>query len=104
MDQTAFETWLGWVSVLNEPQRRRALPALASMEVADFRDIETPCSSGFARSDFSLLDDETRSATRVGATSVAELGQRKVDIVGCPHCDSRDLEHSPINLYHIRRP
>ena len=91
MDQTAFETWLGWISDLNEPQRRRALQALASMEVADFRDIETPFSSGLARSDFSLVDDETPSATRVGATSVAELGRRKVDIVGCPHCDNRDL-------------
>src|SRR5450755_647745 len=91
MDQTAFETWLGWISDLNEPQRRRALQALASMEVEDFRGVETPRSSGLARSKFPLIDDETQSATRVGATRVAELGQRKVDIVGCPHCDSRDL-------------
>jgi transposase-like protein len=91
MEHTAFETWLGRISDLNEPQRRRALQSLATLDVEDFRDIETRCASDVARPEFSALDDETRSATRGGAPSVAELGQRKVDIVGCPHCDSRDL-------------
>src|ERR1700745_4355057 len=30
---------------------------------------------------------------RLGSDVVAELGQRRVDSIGCPHCDSRDVVH-----------
>ena len=41
MDPTEFETWLGEVSALTEPQRRRAWQALALSETADGGEIET---------------------------------------------------------------
>jgi transposase-like protein len=79
MDPTVFETWLGKIVALTEPQRRRAWQALALSETADSNDIENPA----------LVPQPNRA----GAASVAELGQRRVDIVGCPHCDNRDLVH-----------
>ena len=34
---------------------------------------------------------QARPASPVGAASVADLGQRRVDSVGCPHCHNRDV-------------
>jgi hypothetical protein len=42
MDLTAFETWLGEIAALTEPQRRRAWQALALSETAYGGEIETP--------------------------------------------------------------
>ena len=41
MDPTTFETWLGEIAALTEPQRRRAWQALALSETADGGEIET---------------------------------------------------------------
>jgi transposase-like protein len=80
MDRTAFERWLGEIAALTEPQRRRAWEALALSETAFIGDTETgkPINQG---------------ASRVvhAQASVAELGQRRVDSMGCPHCDNHDV-------------
>ena len=99
MDPTAFEIWLGEIAALTETQRRLACQALVLSEGAGSRDIETARSLA---GDFDRAEDEplagspsslARPATPVGAASVAELGQRRVDSVGCPHCGNRDVVH-----------
>jgi hypothetical protein len=67
MDPTVFETWLGKIVALTEPQRRWAWQALALSETADSNDIENPA-----------LVPQPNPA---GAASVGELGQRRVDII-----------------------
>jgi transposase-like protein len=101
MDLTAFETWLGGIAALTELQRRRAWQALALSEMADSRDIETHSAWDQGASRFDPAADEpqparpppqARPADQADvASSIAELGQRRVDSVGCPHCDNRDV-------------
>jgi transposase-like protein len=97
MDATAFDTWLGEISALSEPQRRQAWQALALSEAADSRDIETllPPNCSFDRSGDepqpSVPTVQARPANPVGAAGIAELGQRRVDSVGCPHCANHDV-------------
>ena len=101
MNLSAFETWLGGIAVLTEPQRRQAWQALALSETADRHDIETHSRRDLNASRFDQATDEpqpaslppqARSADQAGATSsIAELGQRRVDSVGCPHCANRDV-------------
>lgn len=91
MDLTAFETWLGEISVLTEAQRRRALRVLAASEIAESRAIETATSLDKVPSHSTAAADESRPVDRVGSASVAALGQYRVDSMGCPHCDNRDV-------------
>jgi transposase-like protein len=98
MDQPSFETWIGGITALSEPQRRRAWQALALSEAADPGGVET---HGVIEQSRSRVEREaaeplpasqasqTRPVNRAGAASIAELGQRRVDSVGCPHCDNR---------------
>jgi hypothetical protein len=100
MDLAPFETWLGRIADLTEAQRQPAWRALALAEAADGGDIETPCLMDEVASQFDQASDEARpampppkarSANPVGTASVAELGQRRVYRIGCPHCDSREV-------------
>jgi transposase-like protein len=100
MDRAGFETWLAGIAALSEPQRRRAWQALALSEAADSRDIKAPVGLNQGASCVAGAADEPPGASRprqaepvdrVGLASVAELGQRRVDSVGCPHCDHRDV-------------
>jgi len=96
MDLTAFETWLGGIAALTEPQRRRAWQALALSETANSDEIETrrPLDQGASRFDRAADEPQppqARPADQAGAASVAELGQRRVDSIGCPHCNNRDV-------------
>ena len=96
MDLKAFESWLGGIGTLNEPQRRRAWQALAISEALDSDDIEPQTASEQAPSHPDGLPDGPRPASpppvsQVGTASVAALGQRRVASVGCPHCDNRDV-------------
>jgi transposase-like protein len=97
MDLTAFETWLGGIDMLTEPQRRLARQALALSEASDSHDIERRITSVQGPSRFERAPDQPRPANPlppanpVGAAGVAELGQRRVDSIGCPHCDNRDV-------------
>jgi transposase-like protein len=97
MDLTAFETWLGGIDTLTEPQRRRAWRALAMSEAVDSQDIEMQPASEQGVSSLDLAADEpwpasplpaTPLANHFGAAGVAALGQSRVDRVGCPHCDN----------------
>jgi len=100
MDLTAFETWLGGIDTLTEPQRRRAWQALALSEAADTPDIEMCTAPDQGASSLEWAADEPRPANPLlaappanpfGAAGVAALGQRRVDSVGCPHCDNCDV-------------
>jgi transposase-like protein len=69
---------------------------LALSETGDRGDIEKRETSEQTLSLFERVPVEPRSmnpppAKPVGAASVAELGQRRVDSVGCPHCDNREV-------------
>jgi transposase-like protein len=87
---TAFDTWLDEIASLTEPQRRRAREALALLETADSRGVEpgSPTDQDTSRL---AQADAARPTDRVGMASVAELGQRRVDSVGCPHCGNHDV-------------
>jgi transposase-like protein len=100
MDLSAFETWLGGIAALTGPQRRQAWQALALSETADSGDIGTETSLDPGASRFERTEGEPQRARRLplapladqaGAASVAELGQCRVDSVGCPHCNNRDV-------------
>jgi transposase-like protein len=102
MEPSAFEAWLGRIADLTERQRRRAWQALALSEAAANDDVETDRAVDQGSSHVDRAADEAapaatvahaQAAGRAGAASVAQLGQRRVDSVGCPHCDSRDVVH-----------
>lgn len=97
MDLTTFETWLSGIDRLTEPQRRLVWRALAMSETGDSHDMEPGERSGHPRSVVERATGELSpaspqpSAQPVDPSSVAALGQRRVDSVGCPHCDSREV-------------
>ena len=102
MDVAKFEEWLSGMAALTLPQRREAWRTLALSETSDGGAIENEMASGAdipnvgreaTRGDLpvalsSLLE---RPSIRVGADVVSALGQRRVDSVGCPHCECRHV-------------
>src|SRR5271165_5884820 len=90
MDVAEFEHWLGGIASLNEPQRRQAWQALALSEAADSGDVR-PAVVDISTTDPAPAKAPAWPSQRAGAPRVAELGQRRVDIIGCPHCDCRDV-------------
>ena len=104
MDVAEFDGWLSGVAALTPPQRRQAWQTLALSEASDCDDIETgpPWGVDIASSGAAAAPDQpptsppspvARPLNRLGTDVVAELGQRRVDSVGCPHCDSLDVVH-----------
>src|SRR5256714_11904439 len=102
VDVAEFDRWLSGIAALTPPQRRQAWQSLALSEASDCDAIETGPWWGveIAGSGPAATPDQLPSATlwpvaqplnRLGADVVAELGQRRVDSIGCPHCDSRDV-------------
>jgi transposase-like protein len=100
MDATEFENWLSGIATLNVPQRLGAWEALALSEVsydsvaaAPARPVGGSASTNDAAisGDLSAVPSPKGASDRVGADLVAELGQRRVDRRGCPHCDSREV-------------
>jgi hypothetical protein len=92
MEASAFETWLGRIAVLSEPQRRQAWQALALSEAVDDDGIEGPGSAGQVAPRVERAAEKPPAANSSGAASVAELGQRRVDTLGCPHCGHRAVQ------------
>src|SRR3954452_6198452 len=104
MDAAEFVDWLSRIAALTPSQRRQAWQTLALSEASDGDDIETgpPWSVEIASSGPAAPPDQppasmpspvAPSLNRLGSDVVAELGQRRVDSIGCPHCDSRDVVH-----------
>lgn len=104
MDAAEFKHWLGGIAALTLPQRRQAWQALALSEDSDSHDCETGArvdariaSIGLAAApgvmSAAIPAPVAQASNRVGSDVVAELGQRRVDLIGCPHCDSRDVAH-----------
>ena len=93
MERTAFEAWFGGISVLTEAQRLLVLQTLASSKRAD--------GDGVGVGSASILDPilagpaseaaGSKPGVGVDTASVADLGQCRVDSVGCPHCQNRDV-------------
>lgn len=100
MDLAAFETWLGGIAALTVAQRRRAWQGLALAEAAGSSDDATAELSEESVSPRERASDQTqpivpppqaRPAAPAGTPGIAELGQRRVDRVGCPHCGNREV-------------
>jgi DNA-directed RNA polymerase subunit RPC12/RpoP len=100
MDVAAFDGWLSAIAALTPRQRQRAWQTLALSEASAGDDIETGAPRGvdIASSGPAATPDQPPVASpvaqpldRLGSDVVAELGQRRVDSIGCPHCDSRDV-------------
>jgi transposase-like protein len=99
-----FDGWLSAIAALTPRQRRQAWQMLALSEASDCDDIETGPSWGvdIASSGPAATPDQPPTSTpspvaqplnRLGSDVVADLGQRRVDSIGCPHCASRDVVH-----------
>jgi hypothetical protein len=97
MDVAAFTDWLNGIPALTPPQRRQAWQRLALAEASDCDDSETGPLWGvdIASSCPASPPDQppaftpspvARPLNRLGTNVVAELGQRRVDSIGCPHC------------------
>jgi len=96
MDLTTFEVWLGGIAALSEPQRRRAWQALAICEAAENDALEMHAHPALGASCPGPVAGDPQPASPtpvnpVGATSVAALGQRRVDSLGCPHCAHHEV-------------
>lgn len=87
MEQTAFEIWLGGISALTDPQRRTAWRSLALSEAGTNEAIEAPVFSEPSPQPA----EASGPAERSGPASIAQLGHQRVDSVGCPHCDNREV-------------
>jgi transposase-like protein len=91
MDVAEFEHWLGGIGSLNEAQRRQAWQALALAEAADSGEVWASVVVDISTTEPAPAEAPARHSQQAGAVRVAELGQRRVDIIGCPHCDCRDV-------------
>src|SRR5271166_392650 len=104
MDMAEFANWLSGIAALTLPQRRQAWQTLALSEASDCDDLESGPLGGMdiATSAAAATPDQppiftplpvAQSSNRLGSDVVAELGQCRVDSIGCPHCNSRDVVH-----------
>jgi transposase-like protein len=104
MDVAEFDGWLSGIAALTPPQRRQAWQTLAWSEASACDDTDTgpPWGVEIAGSGAAAAPDQPPASTpspvaqpldRLAIDVVAELGQRRVDSIGCPPCDSRDVVH-----------
>jgi transposase-like protein len=102
---TAFAPWLAAIARLTPSQRGPAWQALALAEAADSEDPGTGrlARPGLASVGLTAAPGEpppavawpmARPSNPAGADGAGKLGQRRVDIMGCPHCDRRDVMRS----------
>lgn len=90
MDSIAFKGWLSSIALLTEPQRRSAWQTLALSETTASLGVEAPVALEHEPA-LAKPPAPLHAAERAGTTNVADLGQCRVDSVGCPHCDNRDV-------------
>src|SRR4051794_6674061 len=103
MDVAEFDSWLSRIAVLTPPQRRQAWQRLALSEALDCDNDTGPAwGVDIADSGAAAVPDQPPASTpspvaqplnRLATDVVAELGQRRVESIGCPHCGSRDVVH-----------
>ena len=100
MDPTTFKSWLNGFASLTDLQRRSAWQTLALSEAAASPKAEALAVSeqaaAHAKPPAIQVQPASLSALRLEAergttTRVADLGQCRVDSLGCPHCDNRDV-------------
>lgn len=101
MDRAKFDEWLSAMAALTVTQRGEAWQRLALCEASDGASgapdmpsaSVSPDVGTAAADDVSLAPSHLaeRPSVRVGADLVAELGQRRLDSVGCPHCECRQV-------------
>jgi transposase-like protein len=100
MDPTTFKSWLSGIALLTDAQRQLVWQALALSEAAASPDAEAPAAAEQIPAHAKPPADQVQpanplapplAAARGGSASVADLGQFRVDSVGCPHCDNRDV-------------
>jgi transposase-like protein len=100
MDPTSFKGWLGGIASLTDPQRRSAWQVLALFEAGACPGAEalaaldqTPAHVGQALDQVQPagLSAQPSAAEQMNPVNVADLGQSRVDSVGCPHCFTRDV-------------
>jgi transposase-like protein len=100
MDLGTFESWLSGIASLTDPQRRSVWQALALAEAAAGPWAEAPAALEHTPAHADPAADHVQPASLpapplaakpCGTASVADLGQCRVDSVGCPHCDHRDV-------------
>ena len=94
MDVAEFDGWLRAIAALTPRQRQQAWQTLALSEASAGDDIETGPPRGVdSASSGPAATPVAQPLNRLGSDVVAELGQRRVDSIGCPHCASRDVVH-----------
>jgi transposase-like protein len=100
MDPIMFDRWRSGIASLTDPQRRLAWQALALSEAAANARGKALAASepnpGAAKQRADQVQSvwpagQALAATQSNTVSIATLGQRRVDCVGCPHCDNRDI-------------
>jgi transposase-like protein len=95
VDRTTFETWLEEIASLTEPQRRRVWQRLALSEATDGHGTamarSLPQNSSRLEQAVDEAQPQAQPRSNVDPASIAELGQQRVDSVGCPHCAHRDV-------------
>jgi transposase-like protein len=95
MDVAEFQIWLGGIERLSAAQRRQTFQALDGTCDRD----AGKCSEAGAAAVISDIapdcalpvEDASALLNRVGTASLAEIGQRRVEYMGCPHCSSREV-------------
>ncbi len=97
MEAGAFGAWLVGLGQLSAQQRRRVWQTLALSEASD-GDQGSPdgtfpggALTGAGEATLSMGSPAAQPSKLVGSESIADLGQRRVDSVGCPHCESREV-------------
>lgn len=104
MDVAEFERWLSGVRTLTSAQQRRVWHALALNEASASDDVANEPTPRDAIAGIALSTAHGERSTGlvavvaaplrgVAADVVGDLGQRRVDRLGCPHCDSHDVVH-----------
>ena len=80
-----FEIWLAGIQRLDQAQVGRAALALSAIECARVRGVEV------ALSDAGLEPVGRPNPAPPGAETVASIVDRRVEVSGCPHCQSREI-------------
>jgi transposase-like protein len=95
MEQAAFDSWLGGIAALTEPQRRCAWRSLALFEAGCEADLETVGAPAVRAADMARPaapgPSSERPPEQAGGADIARLGHGRVASFGCPHCDNRDV-------------